>query len=271
MTLIIETPSEKKSLIITTILFVALFLFIFLYKFQITSPPFEMNSGGEIAIRFGQNEQGMGLPQEPKLVAMNEVKQSIQSTPEVQQTQVTTQNTKPNNISLPKKEKNENNKTTERQVVKNNQPSQSTSNALNSILAGKKQEGENTTGTGNTTTAGNQGTAHGSLYSNSYYGSGSSGTGIGGGSSWGLNGRSLAGYQTFQPDCNESGTIVVQITVNQSGTVTSAKQILSGTVNGVPCLVEAALKTARSFRWKADNNAPKSQIGFVRINFNVGG
>jgi len=89
------------------------------------------------------------------------------------------------------------------------------------------------------------------------------------GSDWGLNGRQIVSNRSYKPDCNETGTVVVQITVNRQGIVTNAERSLKGTTNTAPCLVESAIKTAGSFRWKPDNKAPASQIGFVVITFKI--
>lgn len=270
----IQTPAEKKSFAITLSVFIALFLFIFLYKFKSTISTLEMNTGGEIAIRFGQNTQGSGPIQPPKEVAMEEAVSKQITQPKVAEQKVVTQKNTPTDVTIKKVEKTEKKKEkvvekkAEKEVKK---PNASTTNTLDSFLAGKKQKGEKTNGSGDSSVAGNQGAANGSLYSNSYYGSGTGGQGFGGGSSWGLNGRQLATYNTFKPDCNETGTVVIQVTVNNSGKVVATKLNLSGTTNSAPCLVDAATKTARSFRWKADANAPSTQIGFVKIKFNVGG
>jgi TonB family protein len=69
--------------------------------------------------------------------------------------------------------------------------------------------------------------------------------------------------------CNEFGTVVVQITVNRSGNVIAAKYT-KGTTNTNPCLVEPALATARKYKWQSDANAPKTQIGFITVNFKLG-
>src|SRR5690606_33703451 len=100
-------------------------------------------------------------------------------------------------------------------------------------------------------------------YATSHFGDSNSGNG------WGLQGRSLLSNKPYKPDCNETGTVVVQVTVNRQGIVTNAERSLKGTTNTAPCLVEPAIKTAKSFRWKPDNNAPASQVGFVVINFKV--
>ena len=69
--------------------------------------------------------------------------------------------------------------------------------------------------------------------------------------------------------CNETGTVVVQISVSRSGNVVAAKYA-KGTTNTNPCLVEPAIATARKYKWQADANAPEIQTGFIVVNFKLG-
>lgn len=269
---IITSTSERKSFIITSAIFVLMLLVIFFYKFQDVDHSSLYMDGGEITIRFGQHDQGRGPLRPSELVATSPVVQP--SAPESpNEVKVTTQNQVNTPVvkssETPKPNRNPSTQPTANTPQRTAQPNRSTTDALNSILQGQKTSGSHTSGSGDDAVAGNKGKIDGDPYANSYYGSGR-GQGIGGGNSWGLNGRSLAGYNTFQQDCNESGTVVVQVTVNRQGVVTSAKLSLEGTTNTAPCLVTPALQTARSFRWKADDKAPASQIGFIVIRFKVG-
>ena len=270
---IFNSASEKKSLIITSAIFVLLMLVIVLYRFKDVDKSSLLQEGGEIAIRFGQSDKGSGplkpseevavspeitpvapvQPTEVKVTTQNKVETKVVKTsenPAKTQTTNTTKVTKPSN-------------------QKEVKPNQSTTDALNSILKGTQSSGKSSSTSGDDNVAGNKGSINGDMYSNSYYGSGR-GQGIGGGNSWGLNGRSLTSHNVFQQDCNESGTVIIQVNVDRQGRVTNAKLSLSGTTNTDPCLVNPALKTARTFKWKPDENAPVSQIGFVVIKFKVG-
>lgn len=223
-----------------------------------------MDSGGEILIRFGDSNQGRGEQNEQLSQIVVEDQQENQtpaasSAATQAEERVVTQNTQQTTVVKSAETPSQNTQQQSRQTV-----SSSTSDALNNLLTG------NSGGAGNDNVDGSKGSKEGSKYSNSYYGSGQ-GTSSGGGSSWGLQGRSLVSNTPYKPDCNETGTVVVQVTVNNQGVVTAAERNLRGTTNTAPCLVDAALKTARSFRWKPDSKAPASQIGFVVINFKVGG
>ena len=74
----------------------------------------------------------------------------------------------------------------------------------------------------------------------------------------------------FKQDCNEAGIVIVKITVNRIGKVIEAVPGVKGSTNTDPCLLAPAKKIALSHKWRADNNAPAKQIGFVKVNFNLG-
>ena len=105
-------------------------------------------------------------------------------------------------------------------------------------------------------------------YANSFYGDGyskESNKNV----NWSLSGRKLVGNTIKVPDCNESGKVVVKIWVNKQGNIIRAERSL-GSTNTNPCLVSHAIATAKTFKWKPDNNAPDTQIGYVVVNFSVG-
>lgn len=276
----LSTSSQKKSFIITTIVFIILLLVIFLYKFKTIEQSF-LIQGGEIAIRFGYDSKGQTPKSEDENLnsATNQPQQLEQpkqtEITKVENKKVTTQDkiaTK-SVLNPEKNDKKEIVKPTKTQdkhamqtPLQSNQNKKPSNSALDNILAGKATGSSNRAGAGDDGVAGNKGRIDGDPYSNSYYGSGR-GQGIGSGNSWGLNGRTLVNHNVFKANCNETGTVVIQVTVNKQGIVTNARQVMSGTTNSLPCLVEPALKTAKTFRWKSDSNAPDSQIGFVAITF----
>src|SRR5690606_30364661 len=104
-------------------------------------------------------------------------------------------------------------------------------------------------------------------YANSYYGSAGSGTA---GTGYGLSGRSLRSSDKFVQQCNEQGTVVVEIEVDRSGNVVKTSPGVKGTTNTAKCLLDAAAKTAQSYKWNADPKASVRQIGFVVVNFKLG-
>ena len=110
-----------------------------------------------------------------------------------------------------------------------------------------------------------KGQLDGKPYASSYFGSAGSGNG---GVGYGLNDRGRPSKTKVIPECDEEGTVVVEIRVNQNGTVIKAIPGEKGTIGGI-CLYDAARKTALSHKWPADPKAPLKQIGFVIVDFTV--
>lgn len=263
----LKTEEEKKSFTITVLLFVLLFLLFFLYRFTtvVVEPPI---TGGEILINFGTTEKGKGPIQPKQPVESASQPESVAETTKADQP-VTTQNVT-EAVQLHTSEKpqshTENVKPTP-EAKPAPSPSKATSDALSSIINGPVSSGGQRS-QGDDDVAGDAGQITGDMYANTTYGSGR-GQGAGGGASWGLNGRSLASRGQVVPDCNEQGTVVLEIRVDRSGRVVSA-QHTRGTTNSAKCLLDAAVGTAKTFRWKPDSKAPEVQIGFIVINFRVG-
>lgn len=260
----LETPEEKKSFGITTALFVImLILFTFLGLTYMDPPP---ENG--IAVNFGNSDTGSGnvQPIEPPKAA----EEIPQSQPEASQEQILTQDADaPITATKTEKPKKDTKPTPETKPVET--PKKTVNSALDRIKNAKKAEGEGKTSHGDDADGnGDKGNPNGSLYANSFYGSGTGdGTGTGKGTGWGLAGRKLAGNSKKVQDCNESGKVVVKIWVNNQGNVIRAERA-KGTTNTNPCLVNPALETAKTFKWQADPNAPETQIGFVVVNFQLG-
>lgn len=95
-------------------------------------------------------------------------------------------------------------------------------------------------------------------YANSFYGNGSAPKNLH------LNGRTIekSDFDLSDIDCDEVGRVVVKVVVNKQGRVINAG-MSKGTTNSSDCLVIPCIEKAKSFKWKADKNAPDSQIGYV--------
>lgn len=267
---ILKTKSERKAFAITSAIFMLMFLLFFLYKMVLPKSN-ELLLGGEIAISFGNSEQGKGNIQPKEMIETTPEDIFVQEIVEIEAKPVIVQKTteaptiKANEVAKPKQE----NAFVKQEPEKILKPSQSTTDALSSLINGPKQSGIKSEGQGNTNIDGDQGKLSGDIYSNSAYGDGKGSGGSGGGTSWGLNGRMLATSGKVVPDCNEIGTVVVEIRVNKNGDVVEARPT-KGTTNSAACLTDAAIATAKKFKWRKDDNAPAIQIGFIVINFRVG-
>ncbi|RXR34768.1 energy transducer TonB [Flavobacterium piscinae] len=274
----LETEHEKKSFAITTaIMAVLLLLCIFLGLTYMDPPP---ENG--IAINFGNTDAGSGntnttepVKSEPREVNEQPVEESTSepTTPSKASENVITADNEAA-IALKKQKEIADAKAKAEAIAKAAEEKKKKEEAdkkakLDALIGGvKKSEGKTTGGDGTSTTPGNQGKIDGSIYSNSYYGSGK-GVGTGNGS-WGLNGRRLSSPGAVKADCNDEGTIVVEVKVNKNGGVTNAKYSPSGSNTTSTCLKEAAIKSAYKYKWNNDENAPDTQIGFIVFNFSNG-
>lgn len=279
--MLLDTVHKRKSFALTSVILCLLVLLMFLTGMKYLDPPEEKG----ITITFGTDSRGMGEIKPPAPAkSAPQVPQTPQepiptpSEPVASQEQVVTQETDQETIVVPEKKK----KTTPKQETKPKvaetpkepekpKPSSETTDALANILGASKKTDANTSGggQGNDNVAGHKGSPDGNPYSSSFYGSGGSG-GSGSGKGWGLNGRNLEDGQKIPQDCNESGRVVVQIEVDRSGKVVKATPGVKGTTNSAQCLLDAARKTAQTYRWNADPKAPVRQIGFIEINFRLG-
>ncbi|WP_245892278.1 energy transducer TonB [Flavobacterium pallidum] len=300
--LIAETDSvsnKKKSLIYTGILFAAFFLLLFFL--HMTSAKMQEieggggGGGGEVAVNFGNSDTGAGDNYESKdldLPASKPVKE--QTTAQEDIVTDDTQNDVPAVVTV-KKPKDEPKKPEAKPVeTPKPKPSKATNDALSNLLNGNSKGGD-----GDDKSGGNKGSSNGTADSRGYSGSGGSGTGTGGGNgsgdgigngsgygpgsgsgsgggvgsgvgngngSWKLAGRKLSSSNKIAQDCNEYGTVVVEVTVNKQGNVIGCKYV-KGTTNTDPCLIQPAYKTARTYKWLPKDDAPEKQVGTIVINF----
>jgi TolA protein len=119
----------------------------------------------------------------------------------------------------------------------------------------------NSGGQGTTYQGGNQGSSTGTAGAERY------GLGGGEGITYDLTGRSTENL--IRPDYNvqEEGVVVVQISVDKMGQVTSANAGVRGSNSLNPDLLDAARRAALSTRFNADPNAPALQTGTITYRF----
>jgi len=136
-----------------------------------------------------------------------------------------------------------------------------------------KGGGTGGTGNGNGTSqgvtygGGNQGVPTGDPNSDNYgpggRGSGTKGTGI----SYNLEGRTATSTPKPSYPGREDGTVVVKITVDKNGKVTSAEPGQRGTTTMNPDLFDAAKRAAMLAKFNIDENAPAFQFGTITYRF----
>jgi len=260
--LLLETKYQKRSFGITTIIFVLLFILCFFYILKDDPNIPKVFEAGEIAINFGTSNVGQGEVQPMEPIKSSPQPAKAESAAASAQKITTQTTTKAPVINTSESPSTTQSNAPKPKVAAAPKPSKSSTDALSSILNGPKSDGVEG-GHGNDGVPGDKGDPNGDRYANNFYGNGK------GGGGWGLNGRKLSTTGKVVQKCNESGTVVVQITVNRSGNVTAAKYT-KGTTNTHPCLVEPAIATARKYKWQPDADAPETQIGFIVVNFKLG-
>lgn len=247
---------------------------IFNFGMKYLDPPEEYG----VAINFGNSEVGSGEPVEktkmqpqPQKVQEEQVQEQVEETPqETIKEEVITENTAKDVPVV------ENKPTPKEEVVKEvpkeekpkekpkPKPSKEAQNALDNLLNGNSSDGA-PKGEGDDSQQGVKGNEKGDPNSNKYYGN----SGSGSGGNYRLGGRKALSKPIKQPDCEEEGTVVVSIFVNQNGEVVKAIPGARGTTNSAPCLFSAAKDAAMATKWNADGKAPNQQKGTIIYKFSL--
>lgn len=289
-----ETEYKKQSFVITAVLFGVLFLLLFFltYNAQSLIPELEGGGGGgDIAVNFGNSEVGSGDNFESM-----ELSKPAPKSREPEKTVTEELVTNESDADVPvvaavKKPKDEPKKPVEKPVeAPKPKPSKSATDALSSVLNSSNSKG----GDGDDKEAGNKGKSYGDPKATGYNGGGGSGTGSGGGNGSGqgigtgsgygsgngggkgngtgnyqLSGRKVISKPQPKYTCNEEGIVVVEISVNSSGSVIAATPGIKGTTNTAKCLADQARQAALNTKFDASENAPDRQVGKIIYNFKL--
>lgn len=288
------SKDQKKSFLLTVLLYGILLLILFFVRFWPPSNLAELTGGGGggVTVNFGDSELGSGSNYKSEVLNVkNQTKQiPTKSTPD--ETILSQENTTEESVVISKKEKPLKPtpilKEEAKPVLTKPKVSSNTNDALSSILKGSNKGGD-----GDDKTSGNKGKSNGNLNSNSYYGTGGSGggsgggngtgTGIGNGSGYGSGngngtgnggGYSLGNRRAISKPapkytCNEAGKVVVEVAVDRSGKTISAIAGTKGSTNTAKCLIDQAIIAAMNTKWDASTNAPEKQVGKIVYNFNL--
>ena len=277
-----ETKHERNSAKLTTLIIVILLLLLFVVGPGYMDPPEEYG----VAVNFGTTDFGKGDVQPLKPIKSEPQKIEEPPQPDVSKAEPTKSSESKEEvltadnaeeIAIKKQKEAETKakaiadakvKAEADRVAKEKREQDDKKKKLDALIGGvSKSEGTATGGEGNDNKAGDKGQLDGDPYASSYFGDPGTGSG---GVGYGLNGRGNASFKPFKQDCNESGMVIVKITVNQNGNVISAEPGQKGTTNTAQCLLDPARKIALSHKWQPDSKAPARQIGFVKVNFNLG-
>ena len=291
----LETKHERNSAKITTLIVMIILLLLFVVGPPYMDPPIEYG----VAVNFGNSNVGQGTiqPKKPIKSEPQEIRKPVEevSKPDkVSPESASSEQTKTENVLTQaeeeaiaikkqkeaeqkakleaerkaKAEEDAKAKAEAERVAKEKAEQEAKKKKLDALIGGvSKSEGLESGGEGNDNEAGDKGQLDGDPYAASYFGDPGTGSG---GVGYGLNGRGKATYKKLKQECNESGLVIVKIVVNRSGNVVEAVPGVKGTTNTAQCLLDPAKKIALSHKWRADSNAPAKQIGFVKVNFNLG-
>jgi len=292
-----NSSDQKKSLLIATLLYGTLLLILFFVRFW---PPANLEQltggggGGGVTVNFGDSDLGSGANYKSEVLDVkNQAKQTpTKATPD--ESILSQENATEETVVIPQKEKplkptpvlKEEPKPV---VVAKPKVSNTTNDALSNIMKGSNKGGD-----GDDKTAGNKGKANGSLSSNGYYGTGGSGGGTGGGngtgngigngsgygagsgggsgngSGYSLGNRKAISKPKPNSDCsNETGIVVVEVTVDKNGNTISAIAGIRGTTITAKCLKDQARMAAMNTKWQSSSDAPEKQVGKIVYNFNL--
>jgi len=280
---ILDTSHKKKSAILTAAIAVLILLLFFMLGLTYYDPP--VSYGMEV--NFGTLAKGTGKTQpidniqtikqvEEKVIKVEEKVGSPLPEESNSEPLKDVMREKESIISIPEKKEEKQfgkpitkNKELEEKpefVKEDPKVSEVTKSLVSNLLKNKTEEGEDIQGEGNDLVQGDKGKIEGNLYSSSYYDNeGISGKRKG----YGLNGRNLQTNGKVEQECNQEGTVVVRITVNNNGEVIQAEPGVKGSTNTHPCLLDPARKTAFLHKWFPEMRAPAQQVGYVVIQFKL--
>lgn len=294
------TRQEKESLGITVSIFTILLLGLIFFKYSQKTDLIDLEGGGGgggVTVNFGDSDLGSGPDYHSEVLKVTEkVKQNVAAASAPQDEVLASEEDDAPAVvrtvkepikKVPKKEE------AKQPEVKKQVPSKTASDALSSILSGNNKGGDGDDGV-----AGNKGKLGGDKNSGSYYGDGGSGGGSGGGTGSGtgtgtgpgsgsgsgggsgsgrgtgvgnyqLAGRKVLTKPAPKYTCNEQGTVVVEISVDQSGKVVAAQPGARGTTNSAKCLLDQAKQAAMNTKFDSSDSAPDKQVGKIVYNFKL--
>ena len=292
---LLDTKHKQKSTVITTILMAVLLFLIFNFGMQYLDPPEEIG----IAVNFGTTEVGSGniQPTEPiraeaeevpvEETEVEEVVEEVEETPEeesepeVAEEKVVTQESEESirikQAEIVKKKAEAAEKKKQQEVERRENARKAAAEKLRKAQEAKRKQldalmggvnnsdGTASGGEGDDNQAGDKGNPNGDPNASGYYGNGGGGSG----GNYRLTNRKVLAKPKPTYDCNEEGRVVVSISVDKSGRVSSAQPGVKGTTNSASCLLRRAKEAALKTRFNSDSKAPTKQVGSIIYNFTL--
>jgi TonB family protein len=268
------SPKSKKSknagMVGTLAVHGVLLLLLILWKLIAPTPPPESEG---ILINFGTSDQGTGEIQPTETTSNNNNEEANdekfsepeQSTPEpTNRKSVLTQDTekapvlpkeKPKPVVKPKDKP--------KPVKENPKPVKPTPDPK-ALYPGKKNDGKGNSGSeGTTGKPGDQGALTGDPNAASHTGSGKGNSGV----SFDLAGRSILHRPKIDDKSQETGKVVVDITVDKNGNVKSVNAPARGSTTSAPNLVSKAKFAAKQARFSKSPTGVEQQHGTITFIF----
>jgi hypothetical protein len=248
--------------------------------------------GGGVTVNFGDSDLGSGANFKSEVL---DVKNQAKPTPteETPEESILSQdNSTEESVVIPQKEKPIKPTPVLKEEPKPVVAKPKVSDIANDVMS-SYEKGSNKGGDGDDKTAGNKGKSNGSLSSGTYYGDGGSGGGTGGGNGTGngsgtgsgngtgngggsgggigysLGNRKAVSKPAPKYTCNESGKVVVEVSVDRNGKTIDAIAGIKGSTNTAKCLLDQARIAAMNTKWDASSDAPEKQVGKIVYNFNL--
>jgi len=278
-----DASIRSRSAILTVVIHAALFLVLLFTLMTITIPPFpETGGGGGVIVNIGTLEEAEGdiqpmaenITKDPtpeKVKAVNAEEEKI-ATQDFEESPIAKENKPPKKTVVPVKTEPKTEVKPKVEPVKKADPNalykgKTTASNSQGTSAGKgdqgdpngdplsKYTGKNGTGSGGTGTGGGEGSGNG--------------PGKGGGISFSLSGRHMVLTPKINDRSQETGKVVVDITVDKDGTVAAAIPGGRGSTTTSPLLFKLAKDAALKAKFNASTNEAEIQKGTITFVFLV--
>lgn len=267
-----EQTQRTKAIISTAVLHVLLFVLCYFFYIKVQIPIEEIETGG-VVINYGTSETGMGTDytsMEEPAIGENITNEPIvdpnrPNSPSTENNSTDRDVLTQNNEEAPAvldKNPNSSNNNTSTSTINNTEPAKPSVDQR-ALFKGKKNNGTGA-GDGTGTTPGNQGDVNGDPNSNSYTGgTGGNGEGV----KLNLSGRKFLTSPRIQDDGQTAGRVAVEITVDKSGTIVTAKAGARGTTISNVSLWNKCEKAVLGAKLNAITSGPEIQAGSVIFTF----
>ncbi len=274
-----EKKNKRKGMVVSIVLHALLLLLLWWIGLPYLDPP-PADEG--ILVNFGTTETGFGqkpseVLEEPKEISPADVTPTPPiATPEVQE-EVVTQDLE-ETVPVIKKEEikkevkketpvKETPKEPVKEPVKEEPKKEEPKVDQRALFTGKKSDQNNPSDQGATQGKGDQGARDGDPSSSNYgdksYGTGDAGIG------YDLGGRKHISLPRPDDKSQQTGTVVIRIKVDKSGSVIDASYSQKGSTTTSSALIDSAIRAAKKAKFTADPSAPEVQFGTITYNFKV--